>query len=101
MTQTEMQKLCWTRAEPILIAAGVQFIGPKTVHGKGESYDLVEFSLGERRLQLFMYSNEAGILVDEATWTPFEAPDYKSNDQLAEAFAKRLAAMTGAAKRES
>jgi hypothetical protein len=58
--------------------------------GKRESYNIVQFVRGEDTVELFIYVNEAGIMVNANDWTIFEAPDFESEEELIEAYAQHL-----------
>lgn len=67
------------------------FVGPIRVDGRKETYFIVQFPWGADTVELFIYVNEAGVMVNGKDWTIFEAPDFDSDDLLIEAYVEHVA----------
>ena len=60
------------------------------IEGKTENYYFSKLEIGKHLLEIFIYSDEAGCMVDNNSWIICERPDYKKDDELIEAFIKKL-----------
>lgn len=85
------QEKCSRLCEQLLRKATTQFSKPIRVDGKRETYFIIQFSLNTGRVvELFIYANEAGVMIDGKEWTIFEAPDFDSEDALIAAYAAHV-----------
>ena len=88
------QKKCSQRCEQLLRQANVQFSKPIRVDGRRETYFIIQFSLNSGNVvELFIYANEAGAMIDGKEWTIFEAPDFDSEEALIAAYAEHVAGL--------
>lgn len=85
------QEKCWLRCELLLREKNTLFAGPLRVDGRRETYFIIQFSWGADAIELFIYANEAGVMVNGKDWTIFEAPDFDSDELLIAAYAQHLA----------
>ena len=58
--------------------------------GKRETYFKATAEGPNHGLEVYVYEDEAGYMLDGKRWTIFEKPDYRSENELLEAFLKRL-----------
>jgi len=84
---------CWNSCKELLEKFSVSFEEPLRVHGKSEDYYVIKFFINENSIELFMYVNEAGIMVNENDWSIVESPDFDSDDELIDALNKNLSGL--------
>lgn len=82
----EFQEKCWSAVEGLLRNSHTPFTGPIRVEGRRETYFIVQFPHNADEIELFIYDNEAGIMINGTTWTIFESPDFDSEELLVAAF---------------
>jgi|SRR6266403_2109000 len=58
--------------------------------GKRETYFKTTAEGPSHALEVYVYQDEAGYMLDGKRWTIFEKPDYRSENELLEAFLKSL-----------
>ena len=58
--------------------------------GKAETYFKATADGPHHALEVYVYEDEAGYMLDGKRWTIFEKPDYRSQKELMEAFLKSL-----------
>jgi len=58
--------------------------------GKAETYFKATAEGPGHSLEVYVYQDEAGYMLDGKRWTIFEKPDYRSENELREAFLKSL-----------
>ena len=58
--------------------------------GKRETYFKATAEGPNHALEVYVYQDEAGYMLDGKRWTIFEKPDYRSENKLLEAFLKSL-----------
>jgi len=58
--------------------------------GKTETYFKATAEGPNHALEVYVYQDEAGYMLDGKRWTIFEKPDYRSENELLEAFLKSL-----------
>jgi len=58
--------------------------------GKTETYFRATVEGPNHALEVYVYQDEAGYMLDGKRWTIFEKPDYRSENELLEAFLKSL-----------
>lgn len=87
----KFQEKCWSGCERLLRNSTIPFTGPIRVDGKRETYFIVQFLLNANAVELFIYVNEAGVMVNSKEWTVFEAPDFESGDLLIDAYETHVA----------
>lgn len=95
----DFQARCWSQCEDVLRHLKIAYEEPRRVDGKRETYFSVQLSVGGDAFELFIYSNEAGLMINSTQWTIFEAPDFDRPDQLIDAYTKYLAELLAAAQR--
>ena len=86
----QFQKMCWRQCKKLLEKVRCSFTGPIPVQGKRETYVIVQFEFGSDRVELFIYVDEAGIMINGKSWRIFERADYRTEDELITAYAKHL-----------
>lgn len=89
------QRRCWEKVEAILREFAVQCAPPAPVTGKSEDYLVAKFQAAGSDVELYLYSNEAGLSLQGGRWIPFEAPDYRDQEALIEAVGARLRQILG------
>ena len=60
------------------------------IAGKTETYFKATAEGRDHALEIYVYQDEAGYMLDGKRWTIFERPDYGSGNELLEAFLKSL-----------
>lgn len=93
----KFQEKCWSKCERLLRDTTIPFTGPIRVDGKRETYFIVQLMANADAVELFVYVNEAGVMVNSKDWTVFEAPDFESSDLLIDAYQKHVAKLLTAA----
>lgn len=58
--------------------------------GKRETYFKATAEGPSHALEVYVYQDEAGYMLDGKRWTIFEKPDHRSENELIEAFLKSL-----------
>jgi hypothetical protein len=53
----------------------------KHVEGRNENYYVVHIG-GGRPIDVYVYEDSAGVMRGGEKWNPYEAPDYKSQEEL-------------------
>jgi hypothetical protein len=79
------------RCKEVMQEGGFAHIEFQEVVGKSEAYYKADVQAGKKKVEIFVYDDEAGVMVDGHDWTPCERPDYDSDAELVEAFANKLA----------
>jgi hypothetical protein len=59
--------------------------------GKSETFYKSTIKINNLIIELYVYLDEAGFMIDRQNWIIFERPDYSSEEQLIESFIERLA----------
>ena len=59
------------------------------VIGKTQQYLMGSVSVGQRRYEIYVYDDEAGLAIDKQ-WFSCERPDFHSSKDLIQAFARML-----------
>lgn len=62
----------------------------ENIVGKTETYFKATAEGPNHALEVYVYQDEAGYMLDGKRWTIFEKPDYRSESELLEAFLKSL-----------
>lgn len=83
----EFQKHCWSACKQRLDEADWEYTGPIQVDGNRETYFIVQLSQTEETIELFIYTDEAGVMIRGKEWTIFEAPDFDNENELIAAVA--------------
>ncbi len=94
----KFQEKCWSGCERLLSDAHMPFTGPIRIDGKRETYFIVQFLLNADAVELFVYVNEAGVMINAKDWTVFETPDFESGDLLIDAYQKHVAQLLSKAE---
>lgn len=83
------QETCMTRTVRLLEEARLPARFEK-IKGKREAYHRALLSLGGHSLEVYVYRDEAGFMVNGSEWTICERPDYDGEEALIEAFLQKL-----------
>ena len=83
------QEACLTETVRLLEEAGLPARFER-VEGKRESYYRAPLSVRGQSLEVYVYRDEAGFMVNGSEWTICERPDYDGEDALIEAFLQKL-----------
>jgi hypothetical protein len=68
----------------------LQYGNFETIVGKAETYFKTTADGPHHALEVYVYEDEAGYMLDGKRWTILEKPDYRSEDELLQAFLKSL-----------
>lgn len=60
------------------------------VHGKNEDYWYAKYIVNGSLVEIYVYENEAGYMIDGYKWSPFERPDFESDGALIRAFVSHI-----------
>lgn len=94
----QFQLTCVERCRSLLARTpGLDYRDFEELAGKKESY--LKLRIADRRnclIEVYVYLNEAGYMVNEKEWTAFERPDYPSDEALINAFIGGLQELLGA-----
>jgi hypothetical protein len=75
----------------LMSAASVPAPNVQWVDGSRESYEKVKWEFSPTsRIEAYLYNDAAGFMRNGAEWTSFEAADYRSPEELLEAFVVEL-----------
>jgi hypothetical protein len=94
----DFQARCWERCHDILQREGISYIGPTQIDGKRESYYLVQLEREDTTIELYIYVNEAGTMLNRKQWRIFEAPDFADEKQLIDAFVGHVQQLVSVAR---
>lgn len=83
------QEACMRKAVKILEEAGLPARFER-VDGEHEAYYRVAGTVGTQTMEVYVYRDEAGFMVNGQEWTICERPDYDGDDALIEAFLEKL-----------
>lgn len=86
---TNFQKKCIKEVIYTLAEYGLGEVHPQ-LRGNKEKYYLISLDLGKSKIELYVYEDEAGIMLEDNRWIIFEKPDYKSDDKLINDFIVKL-----------
>ena len=80
-TKTEFQNICITKCCELLAK---YFIESKTifVQGKKESYYIINLLKFPQKFDIYIYYDEAGIMINDKDWSICEKPDYDDENSL-------------------
>ncbi|HBH61356.1 MAG TPA: hypothetical protein DDX85_06390 [Nitrospiraceae bacterium] len=60
------------------------------VIGKSETYDKATIDVSHYKVDIYVYEDEAGFMVDGKDWTICEVQDYSTAEELMESFISKL-----------
>lgn len=89
MEITAFQKECMATCLSVLREKGFGECQFHEAAGKDERYFVANFSFGGRRFEIYVYEDEAGLFVGKE-WFICEKPDYRSPQELIQAFSRML-----------
>jgi hypothetical protein len=91
MSLTDFQKISLQEVENILRSTPNLECGDfQEVVGKRETYLKATAKAPRQVVEIYIYEDEAGYLLEGGEWTIFEKPDYSSSGELIETFLASL-----------
>jgi hypothetical protein len=88
---TEFQNRCLERCRAFLRDdLGLPQVTFKEIIGKHETYYKYDFSNAGQKIELYVYYDEAGFMIDGHDWTICERPDYPHDERLIDSFIEKL-----------
>lgn len=91
MSITSFQERCLEECKNIFTQIpALRYSSFEKIVGKAEMYFKATADGLHHALEVYVYEDEAGYMLDGKRWTIFEKPDYRSGDELLQAFLKSL-----------
>jgi hypothetical protein len=81
----DFQSKCINKCKDVI--RDIQFV---EIIGKSETYYKADINHNNQFLEIYVYNDEAGVMIDKENWTIFEKPDYDSPDELIKSFIEHL-----------
>ncbi len=69
---------------------GLPDIEFKEIVGKRESYYKLDLEHGSHKFEIYVYTDEAGFMIDGHNWIICERPDYSNDEELINSFIIKL-----------
>ena len=85
----DFQRKCIEVSKGILMEKGLKPCPFQEIIGKTETYFLATFDVLDHHYEIYVYDDEAGLTVDK-DFSICEKPDFKSSQELIQAFEKIL-----------
>ena len=85
----DFQRKCIEVSQGILMEKGLKPCPFQEILGKTETYLMAAFDMFDYRYEIYVYDDEAGLMVDK-DFSICEKPDFKSSQELIVAFSKIL-----------
>lgn len=87
MSLTDFQKSSRQEVEDLLRSIpNVECRGFQEVVGRSETYLKATAKAPQHIVEIYIYEDEAGYLLEGGEWTIYEKPDYSSSGELLETF---------------
>jgi len=80
---TNFQKNCVLKCKKFFQEENISF---EKIIGGSETYYKAFLKVKKHTIELYVYDDEAGFMIDGQDWTIYEQPDYPSGDQLVSTF---------------
>ncbi len=91
MSLTDFQKSLSQKVESLLLSIpDLEDGGFREVVGRRETYLRTTVKTLQHIIEIYIYEDEAGYLLEGGDWTIYEKPDYFSSDELVMSFLKGL-----------
>jgi hypothetical protein len=87
---TDFQEMLIEKSKVVLESIVGQEIDFKNVIGKKESYYYTTCNIKNYSVEVYVYEEEAGFMINGNNWTICEKPDYDSEEKLLESFLEKL-----------
>jgi hypothetical protein len=87
---TDFIRRCIERCKHFLKSSFDKEIEFEKVIGKTEIYYKAAIAVSHHKVDIYIYEDEAGFMVDEKDWTICEIQDYSTEEALIESFISKL-----------
>lgn len=88
------QRECIDATERLLSSRGVAFEVPfQEITGQHENYYKADIGAEDHLVEIYVYVDECGYMVDANEWRIFERPDFATEQELIGGFTDALAAV--------
>jgi hypothetical protein len=87
---TNFQHNLIEKSKPILKDISGQEIEFQEITGKKEFYFKTSLKIGKTLVDIYIYKDEAGYMLNSKDWIMFEKPDYQDENELIQSFINNL-----------
>lgn len=83
---TKFQNECLKRFKSLLSEFSIVYSDYKRVKGKSEDYCYSTLNFNSQFIEVYIYEDEVGYMINKKEWSIFESPDYATKENLINAF---------------
>jgi len=88
---SNFQNVCIAECQDLLKKnMGIENLNFEQVVGRNELFYKASLNLNKNDIDIYIYSDEAGIMIDGNNWIIFERPDYSNDENLIKSFLEKM-----------